>query len=79
MGGDQVAIPRRAYEDGGRWLPPMDGHPNASAVTLCKTPANVEGSRFRRQSPKWHDGLRGEEQKWDRHAGSSLPSIRPKL
>jgi hypothetical protein len=39
----------------------------------------VEGSRFRRQSPKWHDGLRGEEQKWDRHAGSSLLSIRLKL
>ncbi|HZC02895.1 MAG TPA: hypothetical protein VE844_16550, partial [Gammaproteobacteria bacterium] len=39
----------------------------------------LEGSRFRRQSPKWHDGLRGEEQKWDRHAGSSLLSIRLKL
>ena len=47
----------------------------ASIAGFCRV---VEGSRFRRQSPKWHDGLRGEEQKWDRHAGSSPLSIRLK-
>ena len=39
----------------------------------------VDPHRFRRHHPKWHDGLRGENRKWDRLARSTPRSIRPRL
>jgi NAD(P)-dependent dehydrogenase (short-subunit alcohol dehydrogenase family) len=39
----------------------------------------LDHSRFRRQSPKWYDGLRGENREWDQRAGSTPRSTRPRL
>ena len=36
----------------------------------------LDPHRFRRHHPKWHDGLRGENRKWDRLARSTPRSIR---
>ena len=44
------------------------------------TEADVRLShRFRRHHPKWHDGLRGENRKWDRLARSTPRNIRTRL
>ena len=39
----------------------------------------VDSDRFRRQSPMWYDGLRGENRKWDLRAGSTPRNIRLRL
>lgn len=39
----------------------------------------VDPHRFRRHHPKWHDGLRGENRKWDRLARSTPRNIRTRL
>jgi hypothetical protein len=40
---------------------------------------NLDPHRFRRHHPKWHDGLRGENRKWDRLARSTPRNIRTRL
>lgn len=40
---------------------------------------DVDPHRFRRHHPKWHDGLRGENRKWDRLARSTPRNIRTRL
>ena len=39
----------------------------------------LDPHRFRRHHPKWHDGLRGENRKWDRLARSTPRNIRTRL
>ena len=39
----------------------------------------VDPHRFRRHHPKWHDGLRGENRKWDRPVRSTPRNIRMRL
>ena len=39
----------------------------------------LDPHRFRRHHPKWHDGLRGENRKWDRLARSTPRNIRMRL
>ena len=39
----------------------------------------LDPDRFRRHHPKWHDGLRGENRKWDRLARSTPRNIRTRL
>ncbi len=41
--------------------------------------ADLDPHRFRRHHPKWHDGLRGENRKWDRLARSTPGNIRTRL
>ena len=42
-------------------------------------PNCLEPDRFRRQSPKWHYGLRGENRKWDKPGRSTPRNIRTRL
>ncbi len=42
-------------------------------------PGDVDPDRFCRHHPKWHDGLRGENRKWDRLARSTPRNIRTRL
>ena len=39
----------------------------------------LDPHRFRRHHPKWHDGLRGENRKWDRPVRSTPRNIRMRL
>jgi len=48
-------------------------------LSLAIAEADLDPHRFRRHHPKWHDGLRGENRKWDRLARSTPRSIRTKL
>jgi hypothetical protein len=41
--------------------------------------SELDPHRFRRHHPKWHDGLRGENRKWDRLARSTPRNIRTRL
>ncbi len=53
--------------------------PVGIAVTPARTrrpDRHLDPHRFRRHHPKWHDGLRGENRKWDRLARSTPRSIR---
>ena len=41
--------------------------------------SELDPHRFRRHHPKWHDGLRGENRKWDRPVRSTPRNIRMRL
>ena len=41
--------------------------------------SRLDPHRFRRHHPKWHDGLRGENRKWDRPVRSTPRNIRMRL
>jgi hypothetical protein len=62
---DAAGIVRSAFGD----IPNLGGLPDQY----------VDPYRFRRHHPKWHDGLRGENRKWDRRARSTPRNIRTRL
>ena len=48
-------------------------------ITLKQHREILDPHRFRRHHPKWHDGLRGENRKWDRPVRSTPRNIRMRL
>ena len=64
---DEYGIPRRTGPDARPSFP------------IDRDWLYVDPHRFRRHHPKWHDGLRGENRKWDRLARSTPRNIRTRL
>ena len=58
----------------GRWWLTWNGCRARTPAPRCRA-RPLDHSRFRRQCPKWYDGLRGESQKWDLRGGSTPRSI----
>ena len=55
------------------------GFLNKDLRSLLGEYLGLDPHRFRRHHPKWHDGLRGENRKWDRLARSTPRNIRTRL
>ena len=61
------------------WLAEIGPAPHQWFSSHEKLASWVDPHRFRRHHPKWHDGLRGENRKWDRLARSTPRNIRTRL
>jgi hypothetical protein len=73
---DRAKIPAQAFTGLGRWAFVNNIGDDQWAYLTART---LDPYRFRRHHPKWHDGLRGENRKWDRLARSTPRNIRTRL